>query len=107
MLKSRASRTRAAIVAVLVSLGVWACATMRSDNGGGGNGGNGGGGGQQAATVPATRIAATTTSSSATALIGAPLTITVKDLRSKKGSLIFGVFKSADGFPNIEAKSVY
>ena len=37
----------------------------------------------------------------------APLTVTVKDLRNRKGQLIFGVFRSADGFPNIESKSVY
>jgi uncharacterized protein (DUF2141 family) len=37
----------------------------------------------------------------------APLTVTIKDLRNKKGQVIFGVFKSADGFPNVESKSVY
>ena len=36
----------------------------------------------------------------------ATLTITVKDLRNHNGDLIFGVFKSADGFPNEKAKSV-
>ena len=30
---------------------------------------------------------------------GAPLTITINDLRNRKGQLIFGVFTSADGFP--------
>ena len=35
------------------------------------------------------------------------LTMTVKGLRNHKGQLIFGVFRSADGFPNVEAKSVY
>lgn len=35
------------------------------------------------------------------------LTVTIEDLRNRKGTVIFGVFKSADGFPNIEAKSVY
>jgi uncharacterized protein (DUF2141 family) len=34
------------------------------------------------------------------------LTITVKDLRNRKGQLVFGVFKSADGFPTVERKSV-
>ena len=34
------------------------------------------------------------------------LTVTVKDLRNRKGHLIFGVFKSADGFPKVEGKSV-
>lgn len=37
---------------------------------------------------------------------GARLTITVKDLRNHKGQLIFGVFKSAEGFPNDSHKSV-
>ena len=36
----------------------------------------------------------------------ARLTITVKDLRNRKGQLIFGVFKSGDGFPTVERKSV-
>jgi uncharacterized protein (DUF2141 family) len=34
------------------------------------------------------------------------LKIEVTDLRNHKGQLIFGVFKSADGFPNKSAKSV-
>jgi uncharacterized protein (DUF2141 family) len=38
---------------------------------------------------------------------GAPLTVTIKDLRNQKGRLIFGVFKTAEGFPNVEKKSVY
>jgi uncharacterized protein (DUF2141 family) len=42
-----------------------------------------------------------------TARDGALLTVTVKDLRNRKGALIFGVFKSPDGFPNTEKKSVY
>ena len=36
----------------------------------------------------------------------ATLTIEVKDLRNAKGQLIFGVFKSPDGFPSVEGKSV-
>ena len=36
----------------------------------------------------------------------ATLTIEIKDLRNAKGQLIFGVFKSADGFPSEEGKSV-
>ena len=36
----------------------------------------------------------------------AKLTITVKDLRNHKGQLIFGVFKSADGFPTESHKAV-
>ncbi len=34
------------------------------------------------------------------------LTITVQDLRNHKGQLIFGVFKSAEGFPTDSKKSV-
>jgi uncharacterized protein (DUF2141 family) len=37
----------------------------------------------------------------------ATLTVTVKGLRNHKGQLVFGVFRSADGFPTIESKSVY
>ena len=36
----------------------------------------------------------------------AKLTITVCGLRNQKGQLIFGVFKSADGFPTVSSKSV-
>jgi len=36
----------------------------------------------------------------------AKLTIKITDLRNHKGDLIFGVFKSADGFPTEKAKSV-
>ena len=36
----------------------------------------------------------------------AKLTITVQDLRNHKGQLIFGVFKSADGFPTDSQKAV-
>lgn len=36
----------------------------------------------------------------------ATLTITVKDLRNHNGQLIFGVFKSADGFPTDSQKAV-
>jgi len=35
------------------------------------------------------------------------LTITIKDLRNHNGDLVFGVFTQADGFPNVQAKSVY
>ena len=35
------------------------------------------------------------------------LTVTVKDLRNRRGNLIFGVFKSSAGFPNVEKKAVY
>jgi len=33
--------------------------------------------------------------------------IEIVDLRNTKGQLVFGVFKSADGFPTVEKKSVY
>ncbi len=36
----------------------------------------------------------------------ATVTITVTDLRSHKGQLIFGIFRSADGFPTTQEKSV-
>jgi uncharacterized protein (DUF2141 family) len=36
----------------------------------------------------------------------AHLTIRIAGLRNHKGQLIFGVFTSPDGFPNIEGKSV-
>ena len=36
----------------------------------------------------------------------AKLTVAVKDLRNRKGQLVFGVFKSADGFPRVEKKAV-
>ena len=39
--------------------------------------------------------------------ITATLTVQIKDLRNAKGQLIFGVFKSADGFPRLGEKSVY
>lgn len=52
---------------------------------------------------------ATTTPSTApaTQASGAALTVAIKDLRNRKGTVIFGIFRSADGFPNIESKSVY
>lgn len=53
--------------------------------------------------VPATAPSA----APATRAVGAALTVTVKDLRNRKGTLIFGVFKTPDGFPNVESKSVY
>ena len=31
----------------------------------------------------------------------------IRDRRNRKGVLIFGVFKQADGFPNVQKKSVY
>jgi len=74
-----------------------------------------------ATTVPADSAAAPATSP-ATAVVAAKplapstapatrqslarLTVRVTGVRNHKGSLIFGVFTSADGFPNIEGKSV-
>jgi uncharacterized protein (DUF2141 family) len=52
-----------------------------------------------AATRPATQAA--------TAPVAPTLSVTIKDLRSRKGVLIFGVFSQPDGFPNVEKKSVY
>ena len=43
----------------------------------------------------------------ATQASGAPLTITIKDLRNRKGQLIYGVFSQPVGFPNVEGKSAY
>ena len=37
---------------------------------------------------------------------GVPITIRVTDLRNKKGQLIFGIFKSADGFPKVAARAL-
>ena len=34
------------------------------------------------------------------------LTVKVADLRNHKGDLIFGLFKTGDGFPNVKEKSV-
>jgi uncharacterized protein (DUF2141 family) len=56
---------------------------------------------------PAPAVRASTAPAPATAPSGALLTITVKDLRNHNGDLIFGVFTHADGFPNVQAKSVY
>ena len=38
---------------------------------------------------------------------GAPLTVTIKDLRNRKGQLIFGVFNQPVGFPNVESRSAF
>ena len=88
MMRSRTGRTIAWLAVVaFASLGVWACAGAppRGD--------------ASAAAPPAT--------APSTAPAAAPLTVVVKDLRNKRGRLIFGVFRAADGFPNVEAKSVY
>ena len=89
--------TRLAIpVVVLVAAG--ACAVMwprRHERGG-------------APAVATSRPSATAASTApADAPSGAPLTVFIKDLRNRKGALIFGVFEQADGFPNVEKKAVY
>ena len=38
---------------------------------------------------------------------GAVLTVTIEDVRNNKGDLVFGVFTQSEGFPNVQAKSVY
>lgn len=87
--------TRLAILGALL-LGAGACAVMwpRGTSVGG-----------EAATPVAS---ATPTTAAATSVpSGATLTVTVKDLRNRKGDLVFGVFERADGFPNVEKKAVY
>jgi uncharacterized protein (DUF2141 family) len=59
----------------------------------------------QAANAPTTSASNPTTQPASQPV--ATLTIEIKDLRNAKGQLIFGVFKSADGFPNESGKSVY
>ena len=80
-------RSRFVLLASLVALGVCACVALKSG----------------------TRHAAATTrpATTTTALSGVPLTITLKDVRNKKGDVVFGVFKQADGFPNVESKAVF
>ena len=63
--------------------------------------------GRTVAVAPAATAPAAPEPSPATAASGAPIAVTVKDLRNRKGVLIFGVFETADGFPNDEKKSVY
>ena len=57
---------------------------------------------------PAGSTAPSVTAPSATAPVqnGAPLTIRVTGFRSHKGQVIFGVFKTADGFPKDGSKAV-
>jgi len=52
-------------------------------------------------------LPADNTSAPATAPTGALLIVTIKDLRNHKGDLIFGVFDQAEGFPNVQGKSLY
>ena len=79
-------RSRFVLLASLVALGVCACVALQSGT----------------RNASATRPATTTTAPS-----GVPLTITVKDLRNKKGDVVFGVFTQADGFPNVESKAAF
>jgi uncharacterized protein (DUF2141 family) len=51
-------------------------------------------------------IAALITAGADSAPKAARLNITVKNLRNHKGQLIFGVFKSADGFPTDSRKAL-
>jgi uncharacterized protein (DUF2141 family) len=75
----------------------------------------------RAAAVPADSAGATATAQAAGAVAAKPslpatspatrqslahLTVRVTGLRNHKGQLIFGVFTSANGFPNVERKSV-
>jgi uncharacterized protein (DUF2141 family) len=87
--------TRLAIPAVIL-LAAGACALMWPR-----------GKGEPAAAAPHAATAPSPATSPATAQSGAPLSVTIADLRNKKGVLIFGVFNQADGFPNKEKKSVY
>ena len=57
--------------------------------------------------TPAASATAPAATAPATQRDGASLTITIKDLRNRKGQLIFGVFSQPVGFPNVESKSVY
>ena len=70
-----------------------------------------GSGGESGARAAAPARPPTPTTLPATAPTPAPsfpaLTVTVKDLRNRKGLLVFGVFDQSDGFPNVETKSVY
>ena len=62
------------------------------------------------ATAPAAAMVAAkpspTASAPATRQSRAHMTVRATGLRNHKGRLIFGVFTSADGFPNVEGKSV-
>jgi uncharacterized protein (DUF2141 family) len=58
--------------------------------------------------APQRDLSATTTgpATAPVAQRGAPLTVKVAGIRSRKGDLIFGVFKAADGFPKEASKAV-
>jgi uncharacterized protein (DUF2141 family) len=78
-------------LATFALAGIGACAALRSRPRSAGV--------ARASTAPST--------APSTAQVTATLTVIVKDLRNRKGDLIFGVFTQADGFPNVQAKSVY
>jgi uncharacterized protein (DUF2141 family) len=92
------ARTRSPLLSLVVVACGLACATLccRHEP-------------QSSATTAAagTHPATAATSGPATAPSGAPLSVTITDLRNHKGDLVFGVFTQADGFPNVRAKSVY
>ena len=89
------ARALASVAAVVVAACACACAVTAGRTHGGREGPR-----------PAAVHTAGLTSEPASQPSPARLTVTVKDLRSRKGNLIFGVFTSADGFPNVEKKSV-
>ena len=63
---------------------------------------------QGATTAPAGPSTAPTTSTvPASQPTAAPLSVTIKDVRNRKGALVFGVFRTGDGFPTEEKKAVY
>src|SRR5215218_8063240 len=84
-----AARTRSRLLwlVALAVVGCCACAALRSR--------------QHPADSPVATTRPTTAPS------GALLSITITDLRNHKGDLVFGVFTQSDGFPNVQAKSVY
>ena len=90
MAKSRVQSQILWIVALSIAA-VCACAVWRPD--------------QHPASAASSSAAPAT--APATAPAGALLTITIKDMRSRKGDLIFGIFTQADGFPNVRSKSVH
>lgn len=84
-------QSRLLFVIALVVAGMCACAAL----------------GPQHDSVSASTAGAAPAAAHDNAAVDALLTVTVKDMRNRKGDLIFGVFTQADGFPNVQAKSVY
>ena len=82
-------------VALSVLCGVAACAALVARRGG-----------NDTAQRKLTGPTPSSTSKPASGPSQAILTVVVRDLRNRKGDLIFGVFKTADGFPRVEKKSV-